>query len=266
MAKIQASIAILAKNSAKTLPRALKSVSDFSEVIIADGDSRDETREIAHTYGARVITQDLSFLDAGGAIVDFAGVRNQCIQAASNDWIFFLDSDEYISEELPEEIRTIAGKRMVGAYWVPRRYIFKGSVIERSISYPNRQIRFFHKSAGYGFRKPIHERFEPNPSVSVQHLRNPILVPVDPDLDALRVKNDRYIELEIQRLSPMTFRKLLNISFSSVKLFVLYTLRFLRVFFLENGTRLPLPYELLVFRYRARLSFQAFLSFLHLTV
>lgn len=45
--KIQATIAILTHNSADTLPHALRSVGEFAETIICDGNSTDETRELA---------------------------------------------------------------------------------------------------------------------------------------------------------------------------------------------------------------------------
>lgn len=261
---IQASVAIIAKNSGATLPRALESVRQFSEIIIADGGSTDATRGIARSAHAVLIEQDTSFLDAQGKIIDFSGVRNQCVKKATNDWIFFLDSDEYMSPELPEEIREAVQNASLAAYWVPRKYVFDGMIIERSIAYPNRQIRFFHKSTGSGFRKPIHERFEPGPSAEIRTLKNPIYVPVEADLAALRRKNDRYITLELERLSPLRLTTLLRIVFDSSKLFILYSFRLIRVLVFERGARLPLSHELSVFRYHALLSIRALARYLAL--
>lgn len=261
---IQASVAIIAKNSGATLPRALESVRQFSEIIIADGGSTDATRDIARNAHAVIIEQNPSFLDFEGKIIDFSGVRNQCLKKATNDWIFFLDSDEYMSPELPEEIREAVQNTSPAAYWVPRKYVLDGVIIERSIAYPNRQIRFFHKSTGSGFRKPIHERFEPHRATEIRIFANPIYVPIEADLTALRRKNDRYITLELERLSPLRRTTLFRIIFDSSKLFILYSFRLIRVLVFEHGARLPLSHDLLVFRYHVLLSIRALARYLAL--
>ena len=87
MEKIPATVTVLTRNSGKTLERALASVRDFDEIIVCDGGSTDETLEIAHKHGARVIAQDGQFHDAKGKIYDYAGVRNQTLHAARHNWI-----------------------------------------------------------------------------------------------------------------------------------------------------------------------------------
>jgi len=55
--KIPASVGILTLNSGKTLRRALNSLTDFAEIIVCDGNSTDDTLEIAREYGAKIIRQ-----------------------------------------------------------------------------------------------------------------------------------------------------------------------------------------------------------------
>jgi glycosyltransferase involved in cell wall biosynthesis len=52
MEKIRCSVGILTYNSGKNLRRALESVKNFSNIIIADGGSTDDTLQIAAEYGA----------------------------------------------------------------------------------------------------------------------------------------------------------------------------------------------------------------------
>ncbi len=80
------SIVIPTKNEEMYLPRLLRSVERQSfqsiEVIVADADSTDRTREIAEHFGARVV---------GGGLPG-AG-RNRGAEVASGGWILFLDAD-----------------------------------------------------------------------------------------------------------------------------------------------------------------------------
>lgn len=84
--KIPCTVAMLTFNSASTLDRALSSVRDMREILIADGGSTDETLEIAKRYGAKIILQDPSFKDSSGRLVNYGGARNQLRVHASQPW------------------------------------------------------------------------------------------------------------------------------------------------------------------------------------
>lgn len=55
--KIPCSVQILIRNNEKTLERALDSVKDFAEIIVFDGNSRDQTLEIAKRYNCKIYRQ-----------------------------------------------------------------------------------------------------------------------------------------------------------------------------------------------------------------
>jgi glycosyltransferase involved in cell wall biosynthesis len=85
------SIVIPAFNEEAFLPRLLASIKaqDYTdyEIIVADNDSRDGTREVARSFGARVVS--------GG----IPGVgRNRGADAAQGEHILFLDADTVIPE------------------------------------------------------------------------------------------------------------------------------------------------------------------------
>src|SRR3989344_7446677 len=105
--KIPCTVAVLTHNSAQTLARALESAKDFAELIVCDGASTDRTLDIARAYGARIIPQDTAFQDREGRISDFGAVRNQTLKASTQDWFFFLDSDEVLTSELVAEISSL---------------------------------------------------------------------------------------------------------------------------------------------------------------
>lgn len=245
---IPCSVSILTRNSGSTLRRALESVKDFSDVVVCDGGSTDDTLAIAEEFGARSIAQKAACLEENGRIRDYACVRNQTLSEAKEEWFLFLDSDEYLSEELRAEIQRTVASNDTAAYWVPRKYVHEGRVIERSLSYPNKQMRFFKRSAVKGFRKPVHEKVEIVPGTSVRETSAAILVPTS-DISLMRTKQKRYIAIELARQAPIRLSTWLRIFNAACKVTLLYMLRLPR-FLAASGTRLPLSYEFSALRYQ----------------
>lgn len=93
------SICFIAKNEEKNIEKALKALNDSlegkgpgadTEILLLDTGSTDNTVGIALKYGARVEYFDW--------INDFAAARNEAINLARNDFILFLDADEFIEK------------------------------------------------------------------------------------------------------------------------------------------------------------------------
>jgi len=249
---IPCTVSILTRNCADVLPRALESVKDFDEIIIIDGWSIDGTKEVAKKYGAKIIDQERSFLDNEGRIIDFSGVRNQALEAATYDWVFFLDSDELMTEELVREIGEIVRNDSFGAYFVPRKYLFNERIVECATTYPNKQMRFFHTSSVKSFEKKVHERIIVKENACVGTLAANMLVPVEADINVLREKWDRYISIEAKRRRSITYRAWLWIVLGLLKISLLYTARLPAVLLCRS--RLPLLFEIERHRYHFRLA------------
>lgn len=168
--KIPCTVGILTFNSEKNLERALDSVKDFAEIIVCDGGSTDQTRSIAKKYGCTIIDQDKQFKYDNGKIRDFSGVRNQCITAAHHDWFFYIDSDEMVDKDLPNEINTIVTKPnpQIHFYALSPRIIFNGRRIEYSSNYPAWQRRLFYIKNGARFTRAVHERVSFDPKKDTQ--------------------------------------------------------------------------------------------------
>ena len=254
--KIPCTVAVLTHNSAATLGRALESAKDFAELIVCDGASTDRTLEIARSYGARVIPQDPAFRDGQGRITDFGSVRNQTLKASTQDWFFFLDSDEVLTPELVAEIHSIILKnigidysgvmkqsqpagRGASAYWVDRKYEIEGKVIQCAATYPTRQMRFFHKSSVTEFIKPIHERISPKPGAVIKKTKNFMLVPVSPDPRVWREKWKHYIELEVRRRGKISLWQWILACLENLKISLLYLFRFKWNLVFCRGIRMP---------------------------
>ncbi len=250
MEHIACTVGILTFNSGKTLRRALESVQGFSDIVICDGGSTDDTLAIAREFGVSVISQDPAFLE-NGRIRDFAAVRNQVLNAAREQWYLWLDSDEYIDAALSAEIASIVAKGEPAAYWVPRTYTHEGEVVLHAVTYPTQQMRFFHTSLARGFIKPIHERVDL--SVEPKWLRHPMYVPVPESVSAMRRKWLHYLSIERVRLQAMPFLQKVRLSVREIAIGVMYAMRLLRIQLFARGKKLPVSYELARVWYQARL-------------
>ncbi len=251
--KIPATLAILTKNNGKTLSRALESAKDFDDIIICDGGSTDDTLAIAAWYGARVIPQDKEFLDESGRIFDYAGVRNQTLGAARYDWYFFLDSDEYCGEDLVAAMKEVISKRTEGVFWVDRKYVINGVVIERAATYPNRQMRFFSKTSVNRFVKKVHERIELKEGVRPEILGGTMYIPFEPDLLAIRRKWDYQIAVEVAQKGDVSLLQYLEFVFEAAKVSALWGFRLIRNTLFSRGTKMPFRFEMERHRFHLKL-------------
>ena len=183
MNKIACTIGVLAYNNADNLLRALESVRDFAEIIVADGGSTDGTQAIARRFGALVIEQS----QQGKPIADFAFERNRLLEAATQSWFFYLDADELMSKELCDDIRRATEQSEYGAYRV--RYLkTNGDVSKIYRTYREYyQIRLTRTDIGSKFERPVHERIVPPAGTKVWQIEGPWYVPLDNDDLSFRV-------------------------------------------------------------------------------
>lgn len=177
MKLLRATVGLLTYNNENTIARCLESVKDFSDIVIADGGSTDETVAIAKRYGARVVPQS----NPGTPIRDFAKERNILLSAAHEKWFFYLDSDETVSDELVEDIRVVMQNpdNPFGAYHV--RYLktnADGSKVYRTFK-EYYQIRLLRTDIGAVFERPIHERIKLPSGVKIGQIESVWYVPLE---------------------------------------------------------------------------------------
>ncbi len=92
--KIPISVIIKTKNAQNTLYSTLESTKNCDEIIVLDEHSTDDTIEIIQEYRAKIIYFD-----------EIKSAFNQAINEAKNDWIFIIEQDEIISNNLLNEIK-----------------------------------------------------------------------------------------------------------------------------------------------------------------
>jgi len=160
MNKIPCSIGILTLNSGKTLRRCLDSVKDFAEIVVCDGNSTDNTLNIAREYGVKIVKQYDSDEPNLRCVKDKANVRQRNMDAASYDWYFFMDSDDALSRGVVEEIRKITADPASPffVYRMPTRLFLDGKEIKHEASYPSYQTRLINRKIKPYFKGRVHDR------------------------------------------------------------------------------------------------------------
>jgi len=224
------------------LGKCLESVSNFSEIIVLDGNSTDNTIEIATRYGCSIFPQTDS-IELNLRIKDFSAVRNKGLKLANYDWCLILDSDEYLSGEAEKEISEIIEIGEQNEYFIynlPRKYVFKEKILEQiKISF---QIRFFCISKTKGFKKPVHERVIPKDGYQIGYLKSPEFVPLE-DIAVLRKKWKQYLDIEQDKIREITFLIFVRKTKANIKKFLKYFIKAIVCLILKRGNRIPFSYE-----------------------
>jgi len=136
-------IAILTKNSERTLERTLKSGMFANKIIALDDGSTDKTLEILDQYKVDVYQAKKT---------DFAQKRNFLLNQVTTDWVFYLDSDEVVTDELQENINQIVKNGNPFSCRIARSNYFLGKKM-----YVDYVDRLFNKKTLKGWSGKVHE-------------------------------------------------------------------------------------------------------------
>ena len=113
-------VVILSANEADVISRAISSgLLLTNNIIVIDSFSTDDTVKIAKRMRAKVISHKLK---------DFADQRNFAREQVKTSWVFYLDSDEEMTQELVDEIDNLIGQDTIdrGGYYVGRDTYYFG--------------------------------------------------------------------------------------------------------------------------------------------
>lgn len=135
-------VIILTYNEEANIAQALDSVAGWAnEIFTLDSQSTDRTLEIAGRYGCYI---------AQNKFENYAKQRNHALDhlPIHSEWVFFLDADEWLSEELKREISTLLVTAPdENGFFIKRRLIWMGRWIRRGY-YPSWQLRLFRNGKG----------------------------------------------------------------------------------------------------------------------
>jgi glycosyltransferase involved in cell wall biosynthesis len=213
---LKISAVVIAYNDGPNMRRCLESLGWADEIVVIDSHSTDGTTEICLEYTDKVFHYPFQ---------GFGALRNQAITHAAYDWIFSLDTDEWTTADIQQEIRTLlAQEPPAQAYFVPRRNYFLGCWIKHGGWYPDyRQPQLFHKAHMRYREDLVHEGFELQGQAG--HLQSHVEQVPFRTIDQYLGKMDRYSTLraEVMHHEGRRFRVHQLIShplFTFMKMFV----------------------------------------------
>ncbi|ADF50918.1 glycosyl transferase, group 2 family [Zunongwangia profunda SM-A87] len=140
MKKIPVTVVIPVKNEAKNMDRCMQLVSDFDQILVIDSQSTDATCSIAESYGAEVH----QFHWDG----QFPKKRNWVLRNLElrNEWILFLDADEYLTPEFRTELQEVIQSQEYNGYWIRFINYFMGQQLKHGD--PFQKLPLIRKGTG----------------------------------------------------------------------------------------------------------------------
>lgn len=121
------SLVVTTLDNAATIGDCLTSAGFVDQVLVLDSNSSDDTRVIAESLGAEVVSE--SFRGYGPQ-------KARAVALAANDWVLLLDADETLSEQLATEIKALAssgfeadGYRLLREEWLYWRWPRDGTAL-----------------------------------------------------------------------------------------------------------------------------------------
>jgi tetratricopeptide (TPR) repeat protein len=143
------SLCMIVRDEEQMLPRCLRAVAGaVDEIVIVDTGSSDATIEIARSFGARVIEREWTG--------SFADARNASFEAASGDWLMYLDADELLVREDVQLLRALTGRTWREAFYLSETH-YTGDRGDGTALAQN-ALRVFRNRPEYRFQGRLHEQ------------------------------------------------------------------------------------------------------------
>jgi glycosyltransferase involved in cell wall biosynthesis len=146
------SAVLITKNEAHCIEQCLQSLSFCSEIVVIDSGSTDATLDICKKYGC---------ISLFHAFDGYGAQKNFAVRQATHDWVFCIDADEVVTDELQHELqRFLPANTPLSGYEVPRSLVFMGKKLRRSKEFRQPIVRFFNKKYGNYTLRSVHETVE----------------------------------------------------------------------------------------------------------
>lgn len=137
------SAAIIVYNEESNIDELCRCLTWADEIVVVDSDSTDKTVEIAKKYTDKIFNREFKgFKDKH----QFADAQT------TGDWIFWIDADERVGDELKASIASLRAKddsELADGYKISRKTFFMDRWIRHCGWSPDYQMRLYRKSKSY---------------------------------------------------------------------------------------------------------------------
>jgi glycosyltransferase involved in cell wall biosynthesis len=211
---------VITFNEESNIAAALESLAWADEIIVVDSESADRTVEIASRYAHKVIVN---------AWPGYAAQKNFAGDQASHDWVFSLDADERVTDELIVEIKRMkeTDAPNVAAFEMSRKAYYLGRWIKHSGWYPDYKVRLYDRRKCRWQGEFVHESVVSDGEVL--RLKGDLLHFTVSNVSEHHQRIDRYTTLAAQQAFAQQKRS------SLISLFISPPLTFLRSYLIRLG-------------------------------
>jgi glycosyltransferase involved in cell wall biosynthesis len=212
------SVIITTLNEEKNISGCLDTLKWADEIIIVDSNSEDRTCSIAEEYTSRIFNWQFES--------NIGKQKQYALSLATHEWVFSLDADERVTDELRDEIRrVVSGSSTCTAYRIRRKSLMYGDWVRYGGLDHDWPIRLFLKKVGSFTPLKAHEGIEIKGAIG--ELRGEILHLTYPTISDHIRKIDRTTSQEIEYKQ----------GFSIPHLFLSPISKFIRMYILQKGYR-----------------------------
>ncbi len=146
---LRLSLCMIVKDEEEMLPRCLAAAAPaVDEIVVVDTGSSDRTIEIAREFGATVIEREWTG--------SFSDARNVSFDAATGDWLMFLDADEVLVGDDVERLRALRGKTWRESFYLSE-ISYTGELGDGTAA-THTALRVFRARPEYRFSGSLHEQ------------------------------------------------------------------------------------------------------------
>ncbi len=147
------SLTIIGHNEEYHLRELLPALGWATEIIYVDCESTDNSAQTAASLGCRVFHRENN--------PNLNNNKAFAMEQAAGDWIFYLDPDQRLPQNLIAEIRkTIASGEPYKAYTLNRRNFYFGRWLRYGSQYPDLQLRLIRRGQAEFPRRHVHEKLQ----------------------------------------------------------------------------------------------------------
>jgi glycosyltransferase involved in cell wall biosynthesis len=213
------SAVIITKNAAATLSDTLKALKSFSEVVILDNGSEDETQNIAHQFSNVKFHID--------TFEGFGPTKNKAVDLAINDWVISLDADEALNDKLVSDLENWDTDQSINHYGIVlRENYFMGKAIHRGGWGNDKLVRLFNRRYTRFNDARVHESVVVPTDAKAIQLEGKIKHNAVQHLGQFLEKVNRYSELRQQDIieknkTPSLLIIFLKVIFAFIRSFIL---------------------------------------------
>lgn len=186
------SVLILTHNEELNIKKTILNVINWAdEIIVIDSFSDDNTIKILEEFNIKIYYNKF---------INFKEQRLFALNktSISNEWVLFLDADEWLTDSLKVEIKKTIKFTEFDGFLIKRRFYFMGSWIKYGGYYPSWNLRLFKRKLA-SINRDINEHIEIDGIVS--KLKNDMVDENQKKFGQWITKHNKYSDLESVQLT-----------------------------------------------------------------